>query len=320
MTPGCDSREDNNLSSDAEVPTLPAKTLPLSRSRSLKRDIVGTYPIFVFYSLVDVRDATTLYFVWMDYDEDSAVIANPFYLKQTNSDLEDASSAQGWSIADVVLLRYENGANTWIQNVSGRAAEIRVRAANTAPTATPPKKVNTDEDTAHTFSENDFGFLDADSDALDHVKITSLPGTGKGTLSLVGQDIASASDTDPVKVTATQLANEDLTYTPPPNEFSTGNPITDFTMFTFKVNDGLADSAETTMFITVGAVNDAPVITSGPSTLSVAENSDSGVAVWTYTATDQEGDSFEWSVTETLLSEVDDSNELEVDPETWTAA
>ena len=56
MTPGCDSREDNNLSSDAEVPTLPAKTLPLSRSRSLKRDIVGTYPMFVFYSLVDVRD------------------------------------------------------------------------------------------------------------------------------------------------------------------------------------------------------------------------------------------------------------------------
>ena len=57
MTPtGCDSREDNNLSSDAEVPTLPAKTLPLSRSRSLKRDIVGTHPILVFYSLVDVRD------------------------------------------------------------------------------------------------------------------------------------------------------------------------------------------------------------------------------------------------------------------------
>ena len=56
MTPGCDSREDNNLSSDAEVPTLPARTLPLSRSRSLKRDIVGTHPIFVFYSLVDVRD------------------------------------------------------------------------------------------------------------------------------------------------------------------------------------------------------------------------------------------------------------------------
>ena len=56
MTPGCDSREDNNLSSDAEVPTLPAKTLPLSRSRSVKRDIVGTLQIFVFYSLGDVRD------------------------------------------------------------------------------------------------------------------------------------------------------------------------------------------------------------------------------------------------------------------------
>ena len=56
MTPGCDSREDNNLSSDAEVPTRPAKTLPLSRSRSVKRDIVGTHQTFVFYSLVDVRD------------------------------------------------------------------------------------------------------------------------------------------------------------------------------------------------------------------------------------------------------------------------
>ena len=56
MTPGCDSREDNNLSSDAEVPTRPAKTLPLSRSRSVKRDIVGTHQTFVFYSLVDGRD------------------------------------------------------------------------------------------------------------------------------------------------------------------------------------------------------------------------------------------------------------------------
>ena len=42
--------------SHAEVPTLSAKTLPLSRSRSLKRDIVGTHPIFVCCSLVDVRD------------------------------------------------------------------------------------------------------------------------------------------------------------------------------------------------------------------------------------------------------------------------
>ena len=35
---------------------MPAKTLPLSRSRSVKRDIVGTHQIFVFYSLGDVRD------------------------------------------------------------------------------------------------------------------------------------------------------------------------------------------------------------------------------------------------------------------------
>ena len=252
--------------------------------------------------------ATTLYFVWMDYDEDSAVIANPFYLKQTNSDLEDASSAQGWSIADVVLLRYENGANTWIQNVSGRAAEIRVRAANTPPTAR-DGEVKTNEDTAHTFTEANFDFSDADSDALAHVTIISPLATGTGTLSLGGTPISST----PVTVMAAQLDDstvDNLKYTPPPNEFSTGTPITPFTTFTFKVNDDFDDSELTyTMFITVDAVNDAPVV-SGPSTLSVAENTDSGVAVWTYTATDQEGDSFEWSVTETLLSEVDDSNEF----------
>ena len=57
MTPGCDSREDNNLSSDAEVPTRPAKTLPPEPVKECEAgNIVGTHPIFVFYSLVDVRD------------------------------------------------------------------------------------------------------------------------------------------------------------------------------------------------------------------------------------------------------------------------
>ena len=201
--------------------------------------------------------ANTLYFVFMDYDDTGS---NPFYVHLTNSDDEDADAAQGWSIGNVAHLRYETGSNlNWRENITGRSIEIRVRAANTAPTAS-DKTVNTDEDTAHTFSENDFGFSDADSgDELNHVKITSLPGMGTGTLSLGGMDIASASDTNPVVVTANQLTDNDLTYTPPPNEHSTGNPITPFTTFTYTVNDGLADSAvAATINITVNAVNDAP--------------------------------------------------------------
>ena len=251
--------------------------------------------------------ANTHYFVVLDFLQPN----NSFSVRLTNSDNQDASSALNWLIDDDYRYFDENDPNAgWQVPSTGRAAEIRVRAANTAPTATPPKKVNTDEDTAHTFSENDFGFLDADSDALDHVKITSLP---KGTLSLDGMDIASASDTDPVKVMPAQLddsTDDNLKYTPPPNEFSTGTPITDFTTFTFKVNDDFDDSAEATITITVNAVNDAPVV-SGPSTLSVAENTDSDVLLAAYTATDQEGDSFVWSPGETL-SGVDDTTEFRI--------
>ena len=205
--------------------------------------------------------ATTLYFVFMDYDDTGS---NPFYVHLTNSDDEDADAAQGWSIGNVAHLRYETGSNlNWRENITGRSIEIRVRAANTAPTAS-GETVNTDEDTAYAFQARNFGFSDADSgDELNHVKITSR--SVKGTLSLGGMDIAIASDTNPVVVTANQLTDNDLTndltYTPPPNEFSTGNPITTFTTFTYKVNDGLADSAVATITITVNAVNDAPVAT-----------------------------------------------------------
>ena len=233
--------------------------------------------------------ANTLYFVFMDYDDTGS---NPFYVHLTNSDDEDADPAQGWSIGNVAHLRYETGSNlNWRENITGRSIEIRVRAANTAPTAS-GETVNTDEDTAYAFQARYFGFSDADSgDELNHVKITSLP---MGTLSLDGMDIASASDTNPVEVTANQLTDNNLTYTPPPNEHST-NPNTSFTTFTFKVNAGLADRAEATITITVNAVNDAPVATADTPTtnedqavvMRVLEN-DTNVDGDTLTVTDVE--------------------------------
>ena len=250
-------------------------------------------------------NSNTRYFVLLDFVQTN----NSFSVRLTSSNNEDASSATDWRIDDEYRYFEKNDPSAVWQTSSGNSAEIRVRAANTPPTAT-PMPVNTDEDTAYNFEAGDFGFSDADSDALAHVKITSLPGTDKGRLSLNGTDIA-ATDL-PKTVTSTQLANENLTYTPPPNEFSTGTPITPFTTFTFKVNDDFDDSELTyTMSITVDAVNDAPVV-SGPMTISVAENTASGVAVWTYTATDQEGDPVaSWAVGETLSGD-DDSAEFNV--------
>ena len=148
---------------------------------------------------------------------------------------------------------------------NGGASETRVSAAypstgtvaaalgpNAAPTAM-DSAVTTDEDTDHTFAATDFSYADSDDDALHSVKITGLPAAGKGELILDGTVIAA--DALPKTVTATELADEELTYSPPANEHNRSGV---YASFTFKVNDGRADSAdEYDMTITVNSVNDA---------------------------------------------------------------
>ena len=121
-----------------------------------------------------------------------------------------------------------------------------------APVNDPPTAahgtVTTNEDTDHTFTANDFDYLDSDGDALASVKITGLPAAGELTL-----DGTAIADTDlPKTVAAADLTASKLKYTPPANANGTG-----YASFTFKVNDGTSDSASTyTMTINVTAVND----------------------------------------------------------------
>ena len=139
---------------------------------------------------------------------------------------------------------------------------IDVTSVNDPPTAS-DGTVTTNEDTDHAFAAANFSYTDTDNDALASVKITGLPAAGTGTLTLDGTVIA---DTDlPKTVAAADLtaSNSKLKYSPPANANGTS-----YTSFTFKVNDGTADSAaEYTMTINVTAVNDpatgAPAI-SGP--------------------------------------------------------
>ena len=136
----------------------------------------------------------------------------------------------------------------------------RVSAGTTATTTvsitdddTPPTAANgtvtTDEDTDHTFAADEFGYADADGDALAHVKIIELPAAGTGALTLNGTAITSV--VLPQTVTAAELTGGGLKYAPPANANGTG-----YASFKFKVNDGTADSAEYTITINVTAVND----------------------------------------------------------------
>ena len=120
--------------------------------------------------------------------------------------------------------------------------------ANTAPTAT-DTTVSTDEDTTYDFDAGDFNFTDKDTgDTLASVKITSLPASGKGSLTLDG----SAVSADQV-VSRADIDADKLVYTPPAN--ANGD---DYASFGFKVSDGTNESASAyTMTIDVTAVNDA---------------------------------------------------------------
>ena len=141
------------------------------------------------------------------------------------------------------------------------------------------------EDTPFTFIATHFPFSDADGDTLDHVKITSLPPTGKGTLSLGGTDITSV----PFTVTKADLDASRLQYTPPENANGTA-----FATIGFKVNDGRDDSASAyTVTIDLRAVNDPPVV-SGAQAIKYTE--DSSVDVATFTAADPDDTTFTWSL------------------------
>ena len=156
----------------------------------------------------------------------------------------------------------------WLEDLENFGGDSTNICPNNAPTAA-GKTVSTNEDMAYTFAAADFGFSDLDSGldsgaTLDHVKITALPGTNRGTLSLDGADISST----PATVAADQLddsPDDNLKYTPPAD--ANGNA---FATFAFKVNDGDLDSAASYIItVDVSAVNDAPVATTDTAETSV---------------------------------------------------
>ena len=143
-------------------------------------------------------------------------------------------------------------------SASSGTVTIDVSAENDAPTGG-SSTLSTPEGTAKALTVADFNYYDVDGDALDHVKITSLPAAGVLTLSGVA---VQAGDT----VTSAQITAGELVFTPSGDETGTG-----YAYFGFQLSDGAAYSATTySVTFDVTEINDPP--TSADTSFTAAED------------------------------------------------
>ena len=178
-------------------------------------------------------------------------------LDLNSAPLTDADPATADSF-EVALA--EGGNVVRVQVTAADGATTRTYVLNLAPNALPAgadRTVTIAEDTQYTFGAADFGFVDRDArDTFAGVTVATLPGAGR--LALGGADVGVG---DVVPARELELAR--LTFTPAPDGH--GDP---YATFTFRVSDGVDESAAYTMTIVVTPLNEeatgAPAIT-GPS-------------------------------------------------------
>lgn len=158
---------------------------------------------------------------------------------------------------DISKLKFVPNAN-WYGNTSFKWAasdgvvysnialcSISIGSVNDIPTVSNISKNGT-EDTAVTFSANNFTavYNDVEGQALNKIKITSLP--ANGVLSLNGTNITVNTE-----VATASIAGIKFT----PNANWNGN-----TSFSWKASDGSAYSSAATCTLSLSAVNDKPVV------------------------------------------------------------
>jgi hypothetical protein len=150
----------------------------------------------------------------------------------------------------------------WYDNTSGNN-EILFRATDDAPTAN-GQSVSTNEDTPKIITLTG---SDPESDALTFLIVTNATQGTLGPISIIN-------------ATASQV-----TYTPNLDYFGSDS-------FTFKASDGTLNSTSATVDITVNPLNDPP--TADSQNVTIAE--DSAPYPITITASDPEGDPFDFSI------------------------
>ena len=148
---------------------------------------------------------------------------------------------------------------------------VNVTFVNQAPTGT-SKSINVVQNTSHTFSTSDFGYIDPNSPAesLLAVEITTTPTAGALTDDASGTPVTVAAGTF---VPVADITNGDLVFTPAANTL--GSPYASFT-FQVQNNGGTAnggvDTDPTPKTITLNAVLPTKAPTGKSNTVSTAEN------------------------------------------------
>ena len=155
--------------------------------------------------------------------------------------VEDTSDSQSTNIGGRYEI-YDQLPGITPRGENSRIASVRI-LSNVAPTSA-DRTVAMDEDTSYRFGSVDFAFTDTNSgDALMSVKVVTLPGAGSLTLNgiaVTANDVVAVADISM------------LVFTPVANANGAG-----YASFTFKVSDGMAESAAVnTMTMDVTAVND----------------------------------------------------------------
>ena len=186
-----------------------------------------------------VKNQSTLKF-WLDRDSGQIPPDGVFGDKSFTLELAYGTATKSYHVSTNITptdhyYTYYGQYLSWCCDNPVVAVTLRLNPVPTAAAST----VTTPADTDYTFDAADFNFMDSYGDMLRSVKIDSLP--AQGNLKLSNTNVTAGS-----RVTATDLQDDNLTYTPPAGQ--TGNALT---TFSFKVNDGISDSASYTMTINV---------------------------------------------------------------------
>ena len=209
-----------------------------------------------------ILDPNTVYWLGVSNPDDAA--GQGFFVQIAPSNMLDGAAAMGWSMGNGAVkadIRSPTWTNDTLRFLFAVRGTVVAGGANAAPTAA-DNTVETAQDTAYTFTAEDFGFADADAaDTLASVKIATLPAVG--TLALDGTAVMA----DEV-ISKVDIDEGDLTFTPVAG--ATGDAHANFT---FKVNDGRDDSANAyTMSITVNAAGANTAQTGADKTVETAQD------------------------------------------------
>jgi len=140
-------------------------------------------------------------------------------------------------------------------------------ASNTPPTTT-DTDITLTEDAIYVFSSGDFAFTDSDGDALQGIRVTTLPARGQFFLDADMDNVEDIGEAVALNQVVTLAGINQLKYGPTANANSLS-----YDSFDYQVNDGTEfSSGSGTLTVNVTAVNDAPVLINDTTFTAIAEN------------------------------------------------